>query len=273
MTRSRNQRNPKRGSKPKRGTSRKRRARKRRTKMEANFRELEARFDALKREASTTATSPPSRRTGQKGPNDEARIVKWKAHGGKTCHRCKRSPKEGDVYINCDICSLWFHLACVGLNQRAELAENFMCLDCQSDGLTDNPAAGEGWYLEPQQQQKQRRARPLSAVDQARQAQAARQQRLREQQPEPEPEPKTSKKNKKKSRKKTEQDKYGGRDPIGDECMYVYADKPGFRNRRKRSAASCASKDGCVWGFNLKWQRPITGARARCYKAPPPSIS
>ena len=72
----------------------------------------------------------------------------------------------------------------------------------------------------------------------------------------------------KKYKKKTKQNKKrGGRPPVGNECMYVTYDGPGFpRPRIERNKASCDQKPGCTWGHKFSWSRPSRGARPRCYK-------
>ena len=70
-----------------------------------------------------------------------------------------------------------------------------------------------------------------------------------------------------KNKKKTKRILKGGREPRGNECMYVSADAPGFRNRRERTQDECIRKPGCSWSIKFSPYYPIRGSKYRCHKS------
>ncbi|XP_015761819.1 PREDICTED: LOW QUALITY PROTEIN: lysine-specific demethylase 5A-like [Acropora digitifera] len=54
---------------------------------------------------------------------------------------CTRPQGDEVGWVQCDVCEKWYHLACVGLSEKAEAMDSYSCKTCLGEGSSTNSAA------------------------------------------------------------------------------------------------------------------------------------
>lgn len=58
-------------------------------------------------------------------------MEKWEKH----CI-CKTPLNPDYMYIQCDVCKLWYHMECLGLSgEEADAMDSYICIECSEKGL------------------------------------------------------------------------------------------------------------------------------------------